>query len=179
MPLNKDINKTIEEFKTLLRANESFDLIYRTININSKTACFFFIDGLVKDAVMEKMLEFLYSQKNDDYFKDVYSFSKHCVPYVEVDITGDKEKICTNILSGMLVLMVDGFDKAIVIDVRTYPQRDTSEPSTDRVLRGSRDGFVETLVSNTALIRRRIRNDGLTMKIFSVGKMSKSDVVVG
>lgn len=179
MPLNKDINKTIEEFKTLLRANESFDLIYRTININSKTACFFFIDGLVKDAVMEKMLEFLYSQKNDDYFKDVYSFSKHCVPYVEVDITGDKEKICTNILSGMLVLMVDGFDKAIVIDVRTYPQRDTSEPSTDRVLRGSRDGFVETLVSNTALIRRRIRNAGLTMKIFSVGKMSKSDVVVG
>ena len=128
---------------------------------------------------MEKMLEFLYSQKNDDYFKDVYSFSKHCVPYVEVDITGDKEKICTNILSGMLVLMVDGFDKAIVIDVRTYPQRDTSEPSTDRVLRGSRDGFVETLVSNTALIRRRIRNAGLTMKIFSVGKMSKSDVVVG
>lgn len=179
MPLNKDINKTIEEFKTLLKANESFDLIYRTININSKTACFFFIDGLVKDAVMEKMLEFLYSQKNDDYFKDVYSFSKHCVPYVEVDITGDKEKICTNILSGMLVLMVDGFDKAIVIDVRTYPQRDTSEPSTDRVLRGSRDGFVETLVSNTALIRRRIRNAGLTMKIFSVGKMSKSDVVVG
>ena len=179
MPLNKDINKTIEEFKNLLRANESFDLIYRTININSKTACFFFIDGLVKDAVMEKMLEFLYSQKNDDYFKDVYSFSKHCVPYVEVDITGDKEKICTNILSGMLVLMVDGFDKAIVIDVRTYPQRDTSEPSTDRVLRGSRDGFVETLVSNTALIRRRIRNAGLTMKIFSVGKMSKSDVVVG
>lgn len=179
MPLNKDINKTIEEFKTLLRANESFDLIYRTININSKTACFFFIDGLVKDAVMEKMLEFLYSQKNDDYFKDVHSFSKHCVPYVEVDITGDKEKICTNILSGMLVLMVDGFDKAIVIDVRTYPQRDTSEPSTDRVLRGSRDGFVETLVSNTALIRRRIRNAGLTMKIFSVGKMSKSDVVVG
>ena len=179
MPLNKDINKTIKEFKTLLRANESFDLIYRTININSKTACFFFIDGLVKDAVMEKMLEFLYSQKNDDYFKDVYSFSKHCVPYVEVDITGDKEKICTNILSGMLVLMVDGFDKAIVIDVRTYPQRDTSEPSTDRVLRGSRDGFVETLVSNTALIRRRIRNAGLTMKIFSVGKMSKSDVVVG
>ena len=59
MPLNKDINKTIKEFKTLLRANESFDLIYRTININSKTACFFFIDGLVKDAVMEKMLEFL------------------------------------------------------------------------------------------------------------------------
>lgn len=178
MPLNKDINKTVEEFKTLLRANESFDLIYRTININSRVAAFFFIDGLVKDAVMEKMLEFFYSLKDEDAFKDAHTFSKHCVPHVEVDVTDDKDKICTNILSGMLVLMVDGFDKAIVIDVRTYPQRDTSEPATDKVLRGSRDGFVETLVSNTALIRRRIRNPGLTMKIFSVGKLSKSDVVV-
>lgn len=178
MPLNKSINKTVEEFKTMLRANESFDLIYRTININSRTACFFFIDGLIKDAVMEKMLEFFYSLKDDEAFKDAHSFSKHCVPYIEVDITDDKEKICTNILSGMLVLMVDGFEQAIVIDVRTYPQRDTSEPSTDKVLRGSRDGFVETLVSNTALIRRRIRNPELTMKIFSVGKLSKSDVVV-
>lgn len=178
MPLNKDINKTVEEFKTLLRANESFDLIYRTININSRVAAFFFIDGLVKDAVMEKMLEFFYSLKDEDAFKDAHTFSKHCVPHVEVDVTDDKDKICTNILSGMLVLMIDGFDKAIVIDVRTYPQRDTSEPATDKVLRGSRDGFVETLVSNTALIRRRIRNPGLTMKIFSVGKLSKSDVVV-
>lgn len=178
MPLNKDINKTVEEFKTLLRANESFDLIYRTININSRVAAFFFIDGLVKDAVMEKMLEFFYSLKDEDAFKDAHTFSKHCVPHVEVDVTDDKDKICTNILSGMLVLMVDGFDKAIVIDVRTYPQRDTSEPATDKVLRGSRDGFVETLVSNTDLIRRRIRNPGLTMKIFSVGKLSKSDVVV-
>lgn len=178
MPLNKDINKTVEEFKTLLRANESFDLIYRTININSRVAAFFFIDGLVKDAVMEKMLEFFYSLKDEDAFKDAHTFSKHCVPHVEVDVTDDKDKICTNILSGMLVLMVDGFDKAIVIDVRTYPQRDTSEPATDKVLRGSRDGFVETLVSNTALIRRRIRNPCLTMKIFSVGKLSKSDVVV-
>lgn len=58
MPLNKDINKTVEEFKTLLRANESFDLIYRTININSRVAAFFFIDGLVKDAVMEKCWNF-------------------------------------------------------------------------------------------------------------------------
>ena len=178
MPLNKDINKTVEEFKMLLRANESFDLIYRTININSRVAAFFFIDGLVKDAVMEKMLEFFYSLKDEDAFKDAHTFSKHCVPHVEVDVTDDKDKICTNILSGMLVLMIDGFDKAIVIDVRTYPQRDTSEPATDKVLRGSRDGFVETLVSNTALIRRRIRNPGLTMKIFSVGKLSKSDVVV-
>lgn len=127
---------------------------------------------------MEKMLEFFYSQKDDKAFKDTHSFSKHCVQHIEVDITDDKEKICTNILSGMLVLMVDGLEEAIVIDVRTYPQRDTSESSTDKVLRGTRDSFVETLVSNTALIRRRIRNPGLTMKIFSVEKLSKLDVVV-
>ena len=161
MPLNKDINKTIEEFKTILRANESFDLIYRTININLRTACFFFIDGLVKDDVMEKMLEFLYSIKDNETFKDAHSFSKSCVPYIEVDITDDKEKICTNILSGMFVLMVDGFEQAIVIDVRTYPQRDTSEPATDKVLRGSRFGFLILLLIRAVLLTRVSTNPSL------------------
>ena len=73
MPLNKSINKTVEEFKTMLRANESFDLIYRTININSRTTCFFFIDGLIKDAVMEKMLEFFRQKElaNSSFFANI------------------------------------------------------------------------------------------------------------
>ena len=57
-------------------------------------------------------------------------------------------------------------------------RRSVEEPDQDKVLRGSRDGFVETLVMNTALIRRRIRNPDLTVKIFSVGSLSKTDVAV-
>ena len=67
---------------------------------------------------------------------------------------------------------------AVLIDARTYPARSTSEPDTDRVMQGARDGFVETLVMNTALIRRRIRDPRLTMEHFTVGDESRTDVVL-
>jgi stage V sporulation protein AF len=67
---------------------------------------------------------------------------------------------------------------AVIIDSRSYPARSTEEPQNDRVMRGSRDGFVETLISNTALIRRRIRDTSLTMRHITVGSQSKSDVVL-
>jgi stage V sporulation protein AF len=66
----------------------------------------------------------------------------------------------------------------ILIDSRSYPARETTEPQNDRVMRGPRDGFVETLISNTALIRRRVRSTALTMSYFTVGKSSKTDVVL-
>lgn len=177
MPFSKSYSEIVTQIKTDLRVEESFDLIYRTIKIANRSACMFFIDGMVKDEVMEKIMEFFYSVKEDD-LKDAHTFSKECVPYVEVDITDDMKKIGVNILSGILVLVVEGFDRALTIDVRTYPQRSTEEPEKDRVLRGSRDGFVETLVMNTALIRRRIRAPQLTVKIFNVGSLSQTDVAV-
>ncbi|MBR2432637.1 MAG: spore germination protein, partial [Clostridia bacterium] len=67
---------------------------------------------------------------------------------------------------------------AILVDTRTYPARETSEPEGDRVMSGARDGFVETLIFNTALIRRRIRHSALTMHHLSIGSDSKTDVVV-
>jgi stage V sporulation protein AF len=169
---------TIQLIEERLRAKESFDLILRNIRIKDRAASLFFIDGMVKDEVMEKILEYFYKVDQEEYLRDAETFAKMCVPYVEVDVTEDVEKLCTGILSGILVLMVEGFSGAVMIDVRTYPQRSVGEPEKDRSLRGSRDGFVETLVLNTALIRRRIRNPELTMRIFSVGELSKTDVVL-
>ena len=78
----------------------------------------------------------------------------------------------------MTVVFIDGFDQCILIDCRTYPMRSVTEPWKDRVLRGARDGFVETLVHNAALLRRRIRDTNLSLEMFQVGESSKSDVAV-
>lgn len=83
-----------------------------------------------------------------------------------------------SLLSGMFVLLIDGYDKALLIDSRTYPARGVEEPEKDKVLRGSKDGFVETVVFNTALIRRRIRSTDLHMEMMSAGKSSKTDIVL-
>lgn len=168
----------IKDIKAALKADESYDIVYRTLKICDTDLCIFFVDGFIKDSVAEKIIEFFYSIKDKTLLKDAYTFSKNCVPYTEVDLLKSTQQICTAILSGQMAVVCDGFDRAVMIDVRTYPQRDTATPEKDKVLRGSNDGFVETLVLNTALIRRRIRDTNLRMKSFSVGTESKTDVVL-
>ena len=84
----------------------------------------------------------------------------------------------TNILSGMVVILVDGEPKGFVIDLRNYPGRNPSEPETEKVIRGSRDGFTENIIINTALIRRRIRDPYLRHELIQVGEKSKTDVCI-
>lgn len=172
-----DLDITISNLNNTLRVNESFDLIYRTITIGEKSACLYFIDGFVKDDIMQKLQDYFSGLTKDDMNTDAHSFLKK-LPYVEADITDSLDTFKTNIFSGVTGLIIDGFDKAVLIDCRTYPARGVDEPDKDKVLRGSRDGFVETIVMNAALIRRRIRSENLTIKMTNVGSVSKTDVAL-
>jgi len=100
------------------------------------------------------------------------------LPYVEIDRESQLDIVVTAVLSGTSAMIVDGFEEVFMIDARTYPVRSIDEPQDDRVLRGSHDGFVETMVFNAALIRRRIRDPRLTMEPFKVGNKSQTDVVL-
>lgn len=163
--LNKDIN---------------FDIIKRELLIGKRNSALYFIDGFIKDEVFEKMLEYLFKQTDKDLeqIKDMQNFSLDKMPYVEVDYTYDTDTAVNQVLSGPAVLIIDGIDGALIIDTRTYPSRSPEEPQKDKSLRGSRDGFVETLVVNTALIRRRIRSENLRMEYMSVSGNSKTDIVI-
>ena len=95
-----------------------------------------------------------------------------------MDIQDKWEQIEYFILSGVFALFIDGYDRCLLIDSRTYPARSVSEPEKDKALRGSKDGFVETVVFNTALIRRRIRSNELRMEMFHAGNSSQTDIVL-
>lgn len=173
-----DYNTNLQVLSDALRSEQSFDLVKRELVIANRRATMFFIDGLLKDDITEKTLEFFYKNVKDENFKSALYFSQSAVPYVEVEVSAEIKKVCTDVLSGISALIVEGFTEVILLDTRTYPQRSTSEPDNDKVLRGSRDGFVETLINNTALIRRRIRDTNLTVKAYSVGTQSHTDVAV-
>ena len=114
----------------------------------------------------------------EDMPKSATAFSKSHIPYVEVDILVGFDQIFHNILSGTTALFIDGYEGCFIIDCRTYPARSVDEPDKDKALRGSRDGFVETIVFNTALMRRRIRDRHLVMKMLEVGESSRTDVAL-
>ncbi|MGN0453927.1 MAG: spore germination protein [Ruminococcus sp.] len=176
--LTTNYSENLNIMERCLNTKDSFDLVERKITIKNRKAVMYFSDGLTKDEIAEKLMEFIYKNTSEDDFKNADTFSQNCVPYIEVETSGDEEKITTDVLSGICALLIEGFDKAVLIDIRTYPQRSTSEPENDKVLRGSKDGFVETIVFNTALIRRRIRDPKLRVKALRAGKKSKTDIAL-
>ncbi len=166
----------------LLRVEENFDVIKKPLRIGRDEVTLYYIDGFVKDTVMQKLMLSLVSLDGlgaESGGECARAFTRAHVAYVETDVTDSLDTMLSMVLAGASLMIGSRFGEwGIIIDSRSYPARETNEPENDRVMRGSRDGFVETLVSNTALIRRRIRDTSLTMKYLSIGSASKTDVVL-
>lgn len=181
MDLSRNVEENLKIIKAKLNVDKSFDLINRNIVIGGRKTAIFFIDGFIKDEVMEKIMEsfFKITPEQMDKMATAKGFSTAIVPYVEVDTLKDIDSIISTLLAGPTIMIIDGFDEAIIMDLRTYPARTYGEPEKEKVTRGSKDGFLETIVFNTALIRRRIRDPRLTFEMMSVGTRSKTDVAIG
>lgn len=164
----KDLCRRLEE---TLNIGESFDLLRHQITVAGVKGTLFYIDGFVKDVILTKLEEYFVTSATPEE-------CIHNIPYIEVDITDDLDTLVAGIMSGQSVLVVEGVEGAALMDTRQYPTRAITEPENDRVLRGPREGFTETLIFNTALIRRRIRDPNLIMSWHSVGEKSRTDVVV-
>ena len=169
-------NKAI--LQEYFRIDVNFDMKCREFIIGDKKACIYFINGFVKDEGLQRLMEFLANIKSKNMPANAELFLQELLPYGEVDVTDCLHILANRLLAGITFLLIEGYDTAITVDCREYPSRGVEESEKDKVMRGSRDGFVETLISNTALIRRRIRDTNLTMEHFTIGKMSKTDVVM-
>ncbi len=173
--LCEDYNLNVIELSERLRVSESFDIIKRRLVAAGKEMSFFYIDGFVKDSEMQRIMQSLLGKKELPSAKEAES----SLPYVEVELCSEVDKILCAVLSGQSAILAESFgSSAILVDARTYPARGTQEPDSDRVMQGSHDGFVETLVVNTALIRRRIRDTRLTMEHRNIGGASKTDIII-
>lgn len=182
MPEYRNVTASLKEnvayVNEILPVQESFDIVQRNMTIGGREAAFFFVDGFTKDETMLKIMDSMLSISEEDMPKSMTTFSRSHIPYVEVDILGDFEKIFHNVLAGTTALFIDGYEGCCIIDCRTYPARSVDEPDKDKALRGSRDGFVETIVFNTALMRRRIRDPHLIMEMMEVGESTATDVAL-
>lgn len=179
MKLGKEYSENIMLLETLLDIQKNYDIVRKELYTNDKRISFFFIDSFVKDDIVERIMEFLLKEDIvNSLNEDISKFEKECIPYIEVNKSDDISELTTFVLSGPLVLIVEGMQEALVLDARTYPMRGVEEPKDDRVIRGSRDGFVETLAFNSALIRRRIRDTHLKIELMQMGSVSKTDLLL-
>lgn len=176
--MTTSLQQTMSYMNERMAPDVSFDIVYRVIEVGKRQACIYFIDGFCKDELMMKILQYFIDLKPEDMPANAHEMAKKATPYVEVDLKDNWDDILFNILSGVFALFIDGYDRCILIDSRTYPARSVDEPDKDKTLRGSKDGFVETIVFNTALIRRRIRSTELRMEMMNAGKSSRTDIVL-
>ena len=175
----RDIEENIQYLKELLGVGESFDIIFREFYIGRKKIATYSINAMVNDDLMSDVLEDIVARSPEELAVDTldkifYNRATHTQTKKQENM---KEAI-TSLLSGELVMFIDGEDTCIIIDARKYPARMPAESNIEKVTRGSRDSFVETIVFNTALIRRRLRDPRLRFEIIKVGARSQTDIAV-
>lgn len=180
MLLSTSLTDNITQLKKLLPIGKSFDLVTRNLYLGDTPAFFITINGMCRTEVLQEIFTDLQDPQytRDSYVKDIQKYIASKIGYAQVELSNDMNNLIKQLLSGPSILFVDGFDQAIIMDVRSYQTRSVEEPDTEHVTKGARDGFVETLLFNTNLIRRRIRSPRLTFEMLSIGEDSQTDVSI-
>lgn len=178
--LSPAYEKNVERFNDILGVGRSCDLVSRDFVIGGRSARIWLVDGYGMDAVLERLGALWLSAPQDALsgLTEMQDFIDRFISFSEVDVSFEEEDITTSVLLGKTLLLVEGLSGAALIDVKNYPSRSVSEPMDSKVLRGPHDGFVESVVPNMALLRRRIRDPHLTTEGHKVGSRSRTDVVL-
>lgn len=155
----------------LLGIGQVFDISKRLFKISNKNACLYFMPFLVDSKeIIDLFLGFYLTD-------DSYTISNR-IAHQNLTLSKDFDKITLSVLEGLAVIIIEDEEEVFLIDLRSYPTRGISEPETEKVVRGSRDGFTENMAYNLALIRRRIKSGKLRTKLYQIGELSKTNVVL-
>lgn len=161
------------------RVGRNFDVVNTKFHVADREAKLYFIDGFINSETSERVMNFMMSSPK--HIKDGMSaedFVQSVISYIELEISDDIDTVAKVVYSGAILMIVDGFSACFLVKTRSYPKRSVEEPDNDKVLRGAHDGFVESLLVNTALIRRRIRDRDLIIETLEAGKRSRTDIAV-
>ena len=178
--LSKEYAENVRYLDATLGVGRSCDIVNRNYIIGGKKARLWVVDGFGLDATLERMGSFWLRLRGEQVMglADMQDFADRFITFSETNVSFDMEDIVTSVLLGKTLLLMEGLPGAALIDAKEFPSRSVGEPADGKVLRGSHDGFVEAMVPNMALLRRRIRDPRLTMEGMKVGSRSKNDVAL-
>ncbi|MFB9325289.1 spore germination protein [Paenibacillus aurantiacus] len=179
VPIPEHIDDYIDLLEQEVGYKKSFDVVVREMTFGERKTALFFMNGFGKDTILQDVLKRLsYLHPDDLSTGALHSFFDNYVPAVQVVKEADWNNMMTNVLAGASALYIDGEREVLIIDAKAFPARGPEEPTLERVVRGSRDGFVETLMTNVTLVRRRLRDKHLRYEIMRVGERTQTDVCI-
>lgn len=171
-------SENAKNLDSYFRVDSNFDVVGTKLSVGGRKAKIYYIDGFVNNEISERVINFLMSIGSLPQKMTAEDFAQKAVSYIETQLSDDSDTIAKVVYSGAILLIVDGFNTGFLIKTRNFPRRSVQEPDNDKVLRGAHDGFVEGLLFNTALIRRRIRDRDLIMEVHEAGSRSRTDIAI-
>ena len=160
------MDRRCQEMKAQLAS--SFDVVYRSITIEGKHAYLIFLSSLSDPSLLSDLVEGFVITASNGLAITFYPGA--------VTTVYDRQEVLVNMLSGQCLVLLEESEAYYCIETRSYPSRQNGEPSVEKSVRGAHDGFVENIIFNVGLIRRRIRDPQLCVKIAKKGSKTKTDI---
>lgn len=176
--MNRPFDTKCMQLDDLLGVGRSFDMVSRELYIGGRRAKMWVVNGYAKDLLLERAVEKLQAVKSLDDVSNVDELLRRYITVCDAETSQDRMQAVTDVFAGKTLLVIDGFSGGILLDAKTFPTRAVQEPDAGKVLRGSHDGFVESIMENAALLRRRIRDPALTLERIRLGGRSNCDVAL-
>ena len=178
--ISNDYRENVRVLDGLLGVGRSCDMVSRDYLIGGRRARLWGVDGFGSDSILERMGAFWLTLKPENVvgLTEMQDFLDRYITFSESNVTFDISDAVTSVFLGKSLLAVEGLAGVALMDAKGYPSRSVHEPPDGKVLRGSHDGFVEAVVPNMALLRRRIRDPHLTMEGHKVGSRTHNDAVL-
>ena len=178
--ISNDYRENVRVLDGLLGVGRSCDMVSRDYLIGGRRARLWVVDGFGSDSILERMGAFWLTLKPENVvgLTEMQDFLDRYITFSESNVTFDISDAVTSVFLGKSLLAVEGLAGVALMDAKGYPSRSVHEPPDGKVLRGSHDGFVEAVVPNMALLRRRIRDPHLTMEGHKVGSGTHNDAVL-
>jgi hypothetical protein len=177
---SKDLQRNKKYIQTIFK--NCADIFYREINIINdnryNAVCIYIKDMIPEEALYDALDKLASPPSNYEYMSDIKEFCKSAMGIDEKDVIDDLNKIIEAIVEGELVIFINGIDRGFTVDIKKPPARAIEQPSTENVVRGSREGFIESNSTNICLIRKKIKTPNLKVEGFKIGKQTNTNVSI-
>ncbi|MED1205698.1 spore germination protein [Heyndrickxia acidicola] len=183
--ISSHLKENVDYINQLIGVGESWDILAKPFNFSNVNMMSYTTNGYFLTMNMVLILESLETSihsfvdnypENDFPLEKLVDYLNKNVAFVQVQSVPKMYDAVRFILSGPLIIFIEGYDQAVLIDTRIYPMRSISPPMTERLIRGPHDGFTETMLMNTSMIRRRLRDPRLRVELMQIGSRSQTDV---
>lgn len=185
-PLPRQLDQALNLLRSILDNCDDFTVRELTLGVRKIKAAVTYIEGLVDSPlVIEGILQALVADVRegpagayDDSQKAFQRVKDVALSVGGVNTETDTRELVLALLSGQCGILVNGQAEALTADVRSLPRRAISEPSTESIIRGPREGFVELLRVNTGLVRKHVNSPDLKLKQLRLGKRGHNVIAV-